>query len=99
MSVGYARTWVLKRFHITAAIALGCSIGVVDVDSYKSNGLDVYPSIFPRFAVGYNADTWSINARLYANILYTTFAKESKTSLATGNGRLTFIKRFNRPRK
>lgn len=94
LSVGYAHTWVISRFHITAALAVGCNIGVLDINHYKSNGLDVYPSIFPRFAAGYNTKSWGVNVQAYTNILYTTLTKESKMSLYTGNGQLTFIKRF-----
>lgn len=94
VSAGYAHTWIMKRFHITVAVALGCNFGVLDINHYKSNGLDVYPSFFPRFAAGYNAKKWSINVQAFTNILYTSLAKESSMSLSTGTGQLTFIKRF-----
>ena len=99
VSVGYSYTWVLKRFHITAAIAVGCNFGVMDIKNYKASGIDIYPSIFPRFATGYNAKTWSLNLQVYTNLLYTTFTTNDKMSLSTGNAQLTFIKRFNSPQR
>lgn len=94
VNLGYIHTWVARRFHFTTTLAAGCNFGVIDINNYKNNGVDIYPSLFPRFAIGYNSDTWSINAQYYINIVYTSLARESRMFLATGNGQLTFIKRF-----
>ncbi|WP_029902136.1 DUF4421 domain-containing protein [Prevotella sp. 10(H)] len=96
---GYAYTWVPnKRLFISISASVGANIGYENIDGHR-NRVKVYPSVFPRFSMGYNHDSWSIGTSFVYNRIYILFTGPSKMALDTGALQFNLIKRFGRAPK
>ncbi len=96
---GYAYTWVAsKRFFVSMSMSVGVNMGIETVDDRKGK-VKVYPSLFPRFSMGYNHDSWSIGFSGVNNRVYILYTNPSKMAFDTGALQLNVIKRFGRAPK
>lgn len=97
--IGYAYTLVIaKHFFITASL-----IGNLDVNfctetsSSDNKKVSLKPAAIYKSAVGYNSDTWSLNATLTGNALLVRGASSPKDYfIPVGNYRLTLAKKLRR---
>jgi len=89
---GYAYTWVFKKnYFATGSFSLGLNASLDDINKK----VEICPTFFPRIALGYNAETWSLRFSAQYNLVYTSFTKTYKLGMGTLNGQITFIKRFD----
>lgn len=96
INAGYAYTWVIKRqLFISASFSAGANFGAKSFDRLAKDKLEIYPTIFPRFAMSYKHNSWSIGVSVLVNRVYVLHSKESKVSLDTGSAQITFIKRLD----
>lgn len=96
---GYAYTWAAsKRFFISLSMTVGVNMGIENIDDRKSK-VKVYPSLFPRFSMGYNHDTWSVGFSGVNNRVYILYTNPSKMAFDTGALQFNVIKRFGRAPK
>lgn len=94
VSAGYAYTWVIKkRYYLSGSMSVGVNFGTESLS--KIHKVEIYPSLFPRFSAGYNADTWSIALSGVNNRIYVHFKDQSKLSFDTGSLQISFVKRFS----
>jgi len=94
ISGGYAHTFVIQRsFFIAIDLSVGINLGAERFsDLLKSP--DVTPNLFPRAAVGYNRETWSVSINGVMNRLYVLRSKEADIMFDTGRVNVNFTKRF-----
>lgn len=96
ISGGYAYTWVIKRnFFTSLSVSLGINLGAESIRDF-SKKIEVSPSVFPRFSMGYNGKDWSIGLSFVMNRIYVSHNdKIQKIALGTGNFQLSYIKRID----
>lgn len=96
VSGGYVYTWVIKKnWFVSGAATVGVSMGNNNPQHFFSTKMKVYPSVNSRFALGYNAHSWSIGGSVLYNKVYLFFDKNESLSMNNLNFQLTFIKRFD----
>ena len=94
ISGGYAHTFVIKRdFFIALDVSVGVNL-VADKFSNLLKSADVYPSFFPRVALGYNSETWAISVNAVTNRIMVSNTKNADIMFDTGRMNLIFTKRF-----
>lgn len=94
VSIGYGYTWVLGRhWLLSVSTTTGIQFGAEKFNKITKK-LEVYPTAFPRGAVSYNHDTWSIAASYINNITFSSMSDDKSIGQYTGNFQLSFIKRF-----
>lgn len=95
-NVGYAYTWVFKKhFFLSLSVSVGFNLGI----NHNDNQFMFCPTTLPRFGFGYNAESWSLGLSYVNNLTYAYFTEERQIALNTGQGMITFVKRFNRAPK
>ena len=96
VNTGYAYTWVVnRRFFISGSVSVGVNFGAKSFDRLTKDKLQVYPTFFPRFAMSYNHNSWSVGLSAVVNRIYVIHSKETKVSLNSGAAQITFVKRFD----
>lgn len=95
LNVGYSYTWVIKKwFYASVSASAGLSLGSESIDRFLKDKLDIYPVLFSRVGLGYNANSWSLGISLVINRVYVGQTIDSKISLDSGIMKLTFSKRM-----
>lgn len=96
ISGGYAYTWVIKRnFFTSLSVSLGVNFGAKTINDFGKK-VEVSPSVFPRFSMGYNGKDWSVGLSYVMNRIYVFHNNNvPKIALGTGNFQLSYIKRFD----
>ena len=95
-SVGYAYTWAIsRRWLITAYFSAGATIGNNQPERFFKEEMKIYPTFNGRFAVGYNAKTWSIGTVFMMNTVFLFYDEDQSLSMNNQQLQLTFIKRFH----
>lgn len=96
ISGGYAYTWVIKRnFFTSLSVSLGINLGAERISDFTKK-IELSPSVFPRFSMGYNGKDWSIGLSFVMNRIYVSHDdKTQKIALGTGSFQLSYIKRIN----
>lgn len=96
---GYAYTWVAsKHFYVSMSMSVGVNMGIEIIDDQRSR-VKVYPSMFPRFSMGYNQDAWSIGFSGINNRVYILYTNPSKMAFDTAALQFNVVKRFGRAPK
>ncbi|NDV45564.1 DUF4421 domain-containing protein [Paludibacter sp. 221] len=91
-SAGYAYNWAItERYFISLSASAGFNLGFTNDQKFM-----IYPTAIPRFATGYNAESWSISLSYVNNLIYTYYTKSRKIALSSGGVQLTFVKRVGR---
>jgi len=94
ISGGYAHTFVIKKdFFIAIDAAVGVNV-VADQFGHLFKSSDLSPSFFPRAALGYNSQTWSISVNAVTNRIMVSNTQNANLMFDTGRMNLRFIKRF-----
>lgn len=97
VSGGYAYTWVVGRFWtISASGTAGLNVGCEKLEDFGKQGLDVYPTVFPRVSVAYNREAWALGLAYVGNEVFPSVSKGSSISLISGVVQLTFTKRLEK---
>lgn len=92
---GYAHTFVIKhKFFISFGLSVGISLGAERIEDFVKSVV-ISPSMFPRFSLGYNADSWSIGLNTVVNRIGASHTKDIELFVDTGRLNLCFIKRFD----
>lgn len=97
---GYTHTWVLNpHWFVNASIMAGVNIGNEKIRHFGKRKIEVYPSGFPRIALGYNHENWAFVASALANIIYLSTQHANWSSLHSGTIQFSYIRRFYFSRK
>ncbi|NDW08485.1 DUF4421 family protein [Dysgonomonas sp. 520] len=97
VSGGYAYNWAIHRkWFIAMSVTTGINFGSDKINTFGKQRLEVYPTVFPRFAAGYNRANWSIGLSYLSNFIFPSFSEDSNIGLNSGNFRLSYIHRFDR---
>lgn len=95
VSGGYAYTWVVARFWtLSASGTVGLNVGCEKLKDFGKQGLDVYPTFFPRASVAYNRERWALGLTYVGNEVFPSVSKGSSINLRSGVVQLTFTKRL-----
>ena len=94
---GYTHTWVIKKnYYISGSISAGVNVGTEYISKFNLDNIKVYPNIYPRMAMGYNHDSWSLRFSVAANRTYVSFSEKERFGFDTGSFQFTFIKRLGK---
>lgn len=95
-NIGYAYTWVYKKYFIAAGASIGINAGISRF--YDNTGgntiMGVSPNSIIRFSSGYNVRHWAINVLYISTALHLPRIEERSVIMNTGNIRLNFIYRI-----
>ncbi len=95
-NLGYAYTFVIgRRFFITPSLTVGLHVGFTSVDKWQNKDVDAYPAVFPRIALGYNAERWALCLSYTNNKVSTAKSEDATLKLNTGSLLLIFSRRFS----
>lgn len=90
-SIGYAYSWILtQRLYLFFSISGGINAGFND----KQKKVNAYPTAIPRFAIGYNGKSWSLNFSYLNDYLFAYFVDDRQIAVSSGGFQFSFIKRF-----
>lgn len=96
ISAGYAFNWVINRYWLVSlSVTTGIHFGSEKINTFGKQALEVYPTVFPRFAANYHRPDWSIGLSFLSNFIFPSFSEDSNTGLSSGNFQVTFVKRFD----
>lgn len=85
---GYTYTWAInKNWFINGSLSIGADLGK------EKNKYNLYFNTFPRIAIGYNSNKWSLGLS-YINNMVTPSSKNETMHLSSGNFQLTFTRRL-----
>lgn len=95
-TIGYGYNFLIREnFFIMLSLSLGTNISF-EIYNSKKSGMRFYPSINPKFAIGYNEDSWGLNLSFIANETDTLKYNDRSVKLGTSEIMLSFFKRFDR---
>lgn len=95
INAGYVYTWVLgKHWHINASATMGICFGSEKISKFGKQRLEVYPTVLPRLAVGYNHTTWAFCFSFVGNMTFPAFKDKEALGLMSGGFQLTYFKRI-----
>lgn len=96
VSVGYAYTWVFSpKWFATGSITTGATIGNNHPGRFFKERMKIYPIVDGRFAVGYNANKWSLGFSSNISKTFLFFNEDESLSMDNVLLKLTFILRFD----
>jgi hypothetical protein len=97
VSGGYAYTWAInKRWFTSGSATTGVNFGSEKINQFGKRKIEIYPTFFPRIAVGYNKENWSLGLSYINNLLFSSFADNSSNiGLSSGNFQIGYIWRLN----
>lgn len=98
VSGGYAYLWAInKRWFVSGSTTVGVNVGSEEINTFGKRKIEVYPTLFPRIAAGYNKEDWSIGLSYVNNTIFSAFSdnKNSNVSLYSGNFKFSYIWRFD----
>jgi len=94
VSAGYTYTWVLgRRWFINGSVTTGINFGSEKISTFGKQRLEVYPTVFPRLAVGYNRENWALRFSYVNNITFPFSSDEETLGVFSGSFQLTYIHR------
>lgn len=82
---------ITKKFYMFFAISGGINLGFND----KFKDFSVFPTAIPRFSMGYNFNSWSININYTNDLIFAYISKNRKIMMDSGSVQLHVLKRFN----
>ncbi len=92
---GYVYTWVVKKnFHVSLGTSVGINLATESLKNLGGNKIQVLSNVLPRFAAGYDAETWSIGLSGTLNIMSVAEYDNLKIGFNTGHMGMFFIKRL-----
>lgn len=96
VSLGYSHTWVIKKnYFINGSISAGLNVGNDKISRIGKDKLEIYPSVFPRVAAGYNHKKWSVAFSFIGNMVFPAFSENNTIGVTSGNFQLTYTHRFD----
>lgn len=98
VSGGYAYIWAINnKWFVSGSTTVGINFGAETFGKIGKQRLEVYPTVFPRVAFGYNQETWSLGFSYVNNIIFPSFSENTNLSLHSGNFQMVYVKRLNTP--
>jgi hypothetical protein len=95
-NVGYAYTWVYKKFFVTGGAAISLNAGINRY--YDQEGGETFvgfsPNSLVRVSTGYNVRNWSINLFYVTAGLHLPKQEEKNVVVNSGNIRMNFVYRI-----
>ncbi|RKS18428.1 uncharacterized protein DUF4421 [Flavobacterium endophyticum] len=98
VSGGYAYLWAINnKWFASASTTVGINVGSERLNTFGKRKIEAYPTLFPRIAVGYNKEDWSIGLSYVSNAIFSAFSdnKNSNVGLYSGNFKLSYILRLD----
>lgn len=98
VSGGYAYTWAIsQRWFTSGSVTIGANVGTERINDFGKQKIEVYPTFFPRIALGYNKERWSLGLSYINNAIFSSFSdtNESNIGLSSGNFQIGGIWRLN----
>lgn len=96
VSGGYAYTFVFKkRYFASLSMTVGLHAGYESLDRIGKDKIEISPTMFPRFSMGYQHNNWSAAITAVNNRVYVLYSEKSKLGFDTGAIQVTFVKRFD----
>ncbi|WP_256472435.1 DUF4421 family protein [Flavobacterium sp. B183] len=98
ISGGYAYTWAIsKRWFTSGSVTLGANVGTERINDFGKQKIEIYPTFFPRIALGYNKERWSLGLSYLNNSTFSAFSDNNKNNigLSSGNFQIGAIWRLN----
>ncbi|WP_428229747.1 DUF4421 family protein [Flavobacterium sp.] len=98
VSGGYAYTWAIsKRWFASGSATVGANFGSERITNFGKQKIEIYPTFFPRTAIGYNKEKWSLGLSYVNNLIFSSFSdtNNNNISLSSGNFQIAYIWRFD----
>lgn len=98
VSGGYAYTWAINEKWFTSGSAtMGANFGTERINDFAKKKIEIYPTFFPRVAIGYNKEKWSLGLSYVNNFIFSSFSdnKNSNIGLSSGNFQIAYIWRLD----
>ncbi|WP_369617272.1 DUF4421 family protein [Flavobacterium sp. CFS9] len=98
ISGGYAYTWAIsKRWFTSGSVTVGANVGTERINDFGKQKIEIYPTFFPRIALGYNKERWSLGLSYLNNSTFSAFSDNNKNNigLSSGNFQIGAIWRLN----
>lgn len=96
ISGGYAYTWIPKQnYFVSGSVTTGIHFGYEKVEHFGKKKLEVYPTVFPRIAVGYNTEDWSLALSYISNMVFPVFLDKQSINLSAGTFQLNYVRRIH----
>ncbi|KIC00470.1 hypothetical protein OA93_02455 [Flavobacterium sp. KMS] len=99
VSGGYAYTWAInKRWFASGSVTVGANFGTERIDDFGKKKIEIYPTFFPRTAIGYNKEKWSLGLSYVNNLIFSSFSDNNDTGnvgLSSGNFQIAYIWRLD----
>jgi len=88
-SGGYAYTWAInKRWFASGSATTGVNFGTERINDFGKRRIEIYPTFFPRMAVGYNRENWSLGLSYINNLIFSSFSGDDMESIGVSSGNL-----------
>ena len=95
-NVGYAYTWVINpHWYTSGSATFGLNAVFQKQTEEKTKNFTISPLAFTRFAIGYNAEDWTLNLTAIKNSFFVSSKDENSYSMHPGNIQVNFIYRFS----
>lgn len=101
VSGGYAYTWVInRRWFTSGSTTMGVNVGTEKINDFGKKKIELYPTFFPRVAVGYNKENWSLGLSYINNLIFSSFSDNDAQNigLSSGNFEISYIWRLRNKR-
>lgn len=94
VSAGYTYTFVLgRRWYINATTTVGLHFGSEKISTFGKQRLEVYPSVFPRVAIGYNKENWGMRFVYVNSITFPAYGDKETLGIMSGSFQLAYTHR------
>ena len=95
-SLGYAYNWAIsRRWTATIYASGGITMGNNHPSRFFEEKMMIYPAFNARFALGYNAKTWSVGTTFMLNKVFLFYDDNQSLSMDNQQIQLTIVKRFH----
>ncbi len=98
VSGGYAYTWAInEKWFASGSATMGVNFGTEKINDFGKKKIEVYPTFFPRVAIGYNKEKWSLGLSYVNNLIFSSFSDNntSNIGLSSGNFQIAYIWRLD----
>ncbi|WP_255680810.1 DUF4421 family protein [Flavobacterium pisciphilum] len=98
VSGGYAYTWAInEKWFASGSATMGANFGTERINDFGKKKIEIYPTFFPRMAIGYNKEKWSLGLSYVNNLIFSSFTdnNNSNIGLSSGNFQIAYIWRLD----
>ena len=94
-SGGYAYLWAIDaNWFVSGSATMGINLGSESLDKVR---IKIFPTIFPRFAAGYNKENWSVGLSYINNIIFSSISDTTNNTIGiyASSLQVTYTLRLN----